>query len=139
MEWLHCDQRRYVKFVAYRVAEVVKSAPASWWRWVPTALNVADDATRSGNLIKFEPKSRWLRGPAWLKDDETSRPKQPSCAKLTETVVEELRPKYVGVVVQRGAVEFERFSKWTRLTRCMATDSMHGASFRIRDDQAHRS
>lgn len=120
LKWLRCDQRRYLPFVAFRVAEVVENAPAVWWRWVPTALNVADDATRVKRPITFNPESRWLRGPAWLKEDEESWPKQQKRSDPDDEACEELRPKFAGVIMRRGRIEFERFSRFTRLIRAVA-------------------
>lgn len=120
LKWLRCDQRRYVQFVAFRVAEVVEHAPAHLWRWVPTAFNVADDATRVRSPVVFDPESRWLLGPAWLKGDEASWPEPRHLADPDGAAQEELRPKFAGMVLPRGAVNFERFSKFLRLIRCVA-------------------
>lgn len=120
LKWLRCDQRRYVQFVAFRVAEIVEHAPANLWRWVPTALNLADDATRAKTPATFDPNSRWLHGPSWLRSDETNwQTHQPSYdpAQVTK---EELRPKFMGVVSKWGAVDIRRFLKFMRLVRCMA-------------------
>lgn len=133
LRWLRCDQRRYVNFVGNRVVEVVESAPAIWWRYVPTAMNVADDATRVKNPIQFQPESRWLHGPSWLKGAENTWPEQPSFIDTENAPAEELKSKFVGATIRRGAVvEFSRFSKLTRLVRCIAWVRRFGANAQVK-------
>jgi len=46
LHWISSDAKNYKQFVANRVGEILEATDPSQWRWVPTALNVADDATR---------------------------------------------------------------------------------------------
>lgn len=135
LKWLRCSQRRYKTFVAFRVAEVVEAAPPSWWRWVPTALNVADDATRVKEA-HFDPESRWLRGPAWLREAESSWPTgDVSMQPNEDDDDEELRPRFVGLLMYRGAVEYTRFSKYSKLCRCVAWIMRFARNARERRDE----
>lgn len=133
LKWLRCDRRRYKPFVAFRVAEVVENAPAACWRWVPTAQNVADDATRARHPPSFDPDSRWLRGPAWLRADEDTWPMQKKAGAETPDDDEELRPRFVGLVSCRGPVEYERFSRYQRLCRTTAWVRRFLTNARTRD------
>lgn len=122
LKWIRSDQRRYNVFVAFRVAEIVEIAPAPLWHWVPTHMNVADDATRVSHPPYFDPESRWLRGPAWLLQPEEHWPVQPPTSTTSiETAEEETRRKFVGIIShKKGLVNFQRFSKFFRLCRTMA-------------------
>lgn len=119
LKWIRSTQRRYKPFVAFRVAEVVESAPASTWRWVPTSMNVADDATRVNQPFHFEPNSRWTRGPDWLLENAENWPVQKIVA-TAEKIDEEERSKFVGVLSKRGPVPYDNFSRFYRLCRSIA-------------------
>lgn len=135
LKWLRCDQRRYKVFVAVRVAEIVENAPAALWRWVPSALNAADDATRVKTPLTFDPESRWRRGPAWLAENETEWPLNPVAAAQIDDDDDELRARFVGALVQRGAVDFNRFSKFYRLVRAIAWAGRFASNARGRRGQ----
>lgn len=118
LQWVGSDQRKFKPFVAFRVAEIVESAPASWWNWVPTDLNVADEATRVKHPVKFDKESRWLLGPQWLRESEENWPRQSS--RNFEEQEEEIRSKFVGLINCSIDIDFMRFSKYHRLCRTVA-------------------
>ena len=49
---------------------------ASEWRWIPTALNVADQGTRLQSKISLSPESPWIKGPAYLREEPDEWPKE---------------------------------------------------------------
>ncbi|XP_068158175.1 uncharacterized protein [Drosophila tropicalis] len=63
LRWICSTHRRYKQFVGNRVTKILESTDASQWRWVPTADNVADKATRPQGQVDFSQKSRWMCGP----------------------------------------------------------------------------
>nr|XP_043069927.1 uncharacterized protein LOC122322277 [Drosophila bipectinata] len=65
----------YKQFVGNRVVEILKSTEASQWRWIPSAENVADDATRPRKAVDLSIGSRWLSGPPFLRGPEESWPR----------------------------------------------------------------
>lgn len=76
-QWLRSTTRRYKPYVAHRVAEVLEHTESSWWRWLPTDQNAADDATCVKQTTRFNADSRWLRGPEFLLCDEDTWPLPP--------------------------------------------------------------
>ncbi|XP_073949021.1 uncharacterized protein [Choristoneura fumiferana] len=47
LAWIRNDAKRYTPFVAHRLGEIAEITRPEQWRWVPTAANPADDATRA--------------------------------------------------------------------------------------------
>ncbi|XP_048485725.1 uncharacterized protein LOC125490479 [Plutella xylostella] len=73
LQWIAKDARRYSPFVAHRLGEVAEYTDAEAWRWVPTAMNVADDATRP-NYSPGTNANRWFVGPDFLRGPESKWP-----------------------------------------------------------------
>ncbi|GBP63769.1 hypothetical protein EVAR_40369_1 [Eumeta japonica] len=61
LTWIKTGARAYKPFVAHRLAEIEEETKTTEWRWVPTAHNVADDATREPPA-DFDQAHRWFRG-----------------------------------------------------------------------------
>ncbi|XP_017468488.1 PREDICTED: uncharacterized protein LOC108360634 [Rhagoletis zephyria] len=123
LAWLRADHRRYKQFVAFRVSEILELTNVDEWRWVPTADNVADEATKWHGDPDFCNESRWLKGPAFLKLKLGEWPAQQNIVK--SELSEELRPQYVGLhreLAQSNLITAnpERFSSWNRLLRATA-------------------
>lgn len=74
---IRSDHRRYKTFVAHRIAELLETTAEGDWRYIPTAENVADDATRAKYPPRYNPASRWLSGPPILFKDERHWPEMP--------------------------------------------------------------
>lgn len=72
LAWIGSEHRRYRQFVACRISEILLSTNANDWRWVPSKLNVADEATKWGKGPCFDVFSRWYQGPEFLYHDEQS-------------------------------------------------------------------
>lgn len=66
LHWLRSEAHRFKIFVAQRVGEIQEITNVTDWRYVPSKLNVADEATRRSRDIDFSEKSRWLHGPEFL-------------------------------------------------------------------------
>ncbi|XP_055633779.1 uncharacterized protein LOC129774105 [Toxorhynchites rutilus septentrionalis] len=115
--WIKSDARRYRQFVAFRVNEILSLSSVQEWRWVPTKLNVADEATKWGKGPSFDPDSRWYRGPKFLYDSEHEWPRD--CREENSTTAEELRSAFVH---KHHVIEqvVKRFSRLERLLRSMA-------------------
>ncbi|XP_047522967.1 uncharacterized protein LOC125061535 [Pieris napi] len=73
LSWIKADPRTFKTFVAHRIAEIEDLTKPQDWRWVPTAQNPADDATRSPPE-EFNAEHRWFKGPDFLSKGEEEWP-----------------------------------------------------------------
>ncbi|XP_062704047.1 uncharacterized protein LOC134286450 [Aedes albopictus] len=118
LSWLRSDHRRYRQFVAYRVSEILDTSRVDEWHYVPSHLNVADDATKWKERLQISNSHRWFSGPDFLYDPPKQWPKQEV---QSTTTTEELRPMHVHRELRKEqVVQFSRFSKWERCLRAVA-------------------
>ncbi|XP_065075304.1 uncharacterized protein LOC135699056 [Ochlerotatus camptorhynchus] len=115
--WIRSDPRRYKPFVAHRVGEILESTDVSEWRWVPSKLNPADEATNWGRGPYFDHNSQWFDGPEFLRLPQEAWPK---AAESTESTSEDVRPSVLFHIVVEPVLDFERFSSWKRMLRTTA-------------------
>ncbi|XP_062539143.1 uncharacterized protein LOC134207436 [Armigeres subalbatus] len=114
LAWLRSEHRRYKQFVACRVGEVLTLTKENEWRWVPSRLNIADEATKWGKGPCFDAGSRWVQGPEFLSRAEELWPKAVASTVSTE---EELRLCHLFHKAIKPLLDFKRFSNWNRLLR----------------------
>ncbi|XP_061728378.1 uncharacterized protein LOC133533417 isoform X1 [Cydia pomonella] len=133
--WLRSDARTYKPFVAHRVGEITENTRVQDWKWVPTDLNVADDATRIKPL-HLNPNHRWFTGPSFLLDPPENWPVEPA----GQPIVQEERKQTSGLVVGHLTItaDFSRFSDWLRLLRATARVLQAASKFRSALDRVGR-
>ncbi|XP_052747991.1 uncharacterized protein LOC113519231 [Galleria mellonella] len=73
LKWIRSDARTFKPFVAHRLGEILETTNPSNWRWIPTSLNVADDATKPKKIF-LSPSHRWFTGPPFLLESPFSWP-----------------------------------------------------------------
>ncbi|XP_067615344.1 uncharacterized protein [Eurosta solidaginis] len=119
IKWIRSKHRKYKPFVQHRIAEILAATHESDWRWIPTAQNVADEATRANHNIVLSPKTRWVQGPSFLREEEYAWPTEDG---ISADVVheEELRPQHTFIIVCKNFIDFDRFSSYNRLLRTTA-------------------
>lgn len=118
LKWLRSDPRSYKPFVAHRLAELDERSNISEWRWVNSADNPADDATRANT----SDLTRWLNGPDFLMKSEQAWPVDKEINVNLEND-NELRVESVNVLDTPrpdDVIDIARFSSWTRLVRALA-------------------
>ncbi|XP_063636104.1 uncharacterized protein LOC134806710 [Cydia splendana] len=76
LQWLRSDTRAFKPFVAHCLGEILENSDVKDWHWVPTDLNVADDATRL-RLIDLTGSHRWFSGPSFLLKSPEDGPTEP--------------------------------------------------------------
>ncbi|XP_049886664.1 uncharacterized protein LOC126381183 [Pectinophora gossypiella] len=122
LTWLKTGARSYKPYVAHRIAAIEEVSKLNEWRWVPTKLNVADDATRDVPS-DFDVQHRWFRGPEFLRDDPTTWPaeKPPHIENTGEERLHYTTHRSVTTTTLTTALpDSNRFSKWERLLRATA-------------------
>ncbi|XP_045784625.1 uncharacterized protein LOC123880521, partial [Maniola jurtina] len=117
LTWIRTGSRSYKPYVAHRLAAIEESSKVTEWRWVPTKLNVADDATRDVPT-SFNRNHRWYKGPDFLYETEAHWPTEVSTTEQEESSGEE-KINYVTdkrkTKLAEALTDVSRFSNWDRL------------------------
>ncbi|XP_055913262.1 uncharacterized protein LOC129946907 [Eupeodes corollae] len=119
--WIKSEAKRFKQFVANRLSEISDLTNIADWNWLPTNLNVADDATRM-TPKEFEADSRWYTGPSFLYEDVSMWPKMKT-NKMTRFDEEDETNEFVGTISVPARFVLPnvmRFSNWSRLIRATA-------------------
>ncbi|XP_047991929.1 uncharacterized protein LOC125230713 isoform X2 [Leguminivora glycinivorella] len=130
LQWLRSDARAFKPFVAHRLGEILENSAVKDWHWVPTDLNVADDATRL-RPIDLTLSHRWFFGPSFLLKSPEDWPTEPlnvtsnleelKCQPIESVAVTSVN----GVLPNPVTANLEYFNDWLRLLR--ATARVHQA------------
>ena len=121
LQWIRSDARQFKPFVAHRVGEILETSTPVEWRWVPTRLNVADDATRGLSITDLQ-HGRWQTGPEFLCLDRSEWPEETASDEVDDSALVEVKSQYVGVTVKQEDLsqclpDPSRFSSYLRLVR----------------------
>jgi len=90
------------------------------WRWLPSAENVAGDATRSRFSVDLSEESRWLNGPAFLRRPAASWPGSAPSDEANADDEEEMPSELVLIGASETFIQIQRFSSYRRLLRTAA-------------------
>ncbi|XP_070137778.1 uncharacterized protein [Drosophila bipectinata] len=120
LRWIGSTHRRYKQFVGNRVAEILESTKVAQWRWLPSADNVADDATRAQRSVDLSEESRWLKGPAFLRRSPSCWPGTAPTDEADAEDEEEMPSEFVLVGTSDTFISLQRFSSYRRLLRTTA-------------------
>lgn len=61
--WINAGSKnghKYKPYVAHRISEILEATSPMDWHWVPTQMNVADEATRAKFPIRYNCNSKWF-------------------------------------------------------------------------------
>ncbi|CAG9127517.1 unnamed protein product [Plutella xylostella] len=127
LHWIRSDARNFKPFVAHRLGEILENTIPVNWRWLPTKVNVADDATRA-KTINFNETHRWFTGPQFFLNAETNWPVEPTNVDIPLTDLEVKGASATVNILNTDLLPFihpvaanpTRFSEWTRLLRATA-------------------
>lgn len=99
--YLNNDSKRFLPFVANRIAEIRHMSKPSDWNHCPGQWNPADDGTRGLSVVALSsPDSRWLHGPDFLWHDESRWPKTGAAESISESDPE-IKVRLVAATVKR--------------------------------------
>jgi hypothetical protein len=129
LKFINNKDKRFLTFVANRIAIIHDGSHTSSWRYVNTGSNPADEASRGISVESLIKRPRWLTGPGFLYNIEADWPKQPECVEPIPNEHPEV--KKACAVVARAPKEHndhldlmtqisERFSSWHKLQRCVS-------------------
>ncbi|XP_058817332.1 uncharacterized protein LOC131680634 [Topomyia yanbarensis] len=120
LSWLRADPRKYRPYVAFRVAEILTESNLDEWHWVPTKMNIADQATKWGGGPNFDPMDCWFRGPEFLYLQEHLRP-----TNVTPHLLQDPKDELRTVLAHREVLkpimlDFTKFSRFEDLLKILA-------------------
>lgn len=65
LNWIRTSSCRFKVYVAQRLGEIHEITNPRDWRYVPSKLNIADQATKI-NSFSLDNESPWIKGPTFL-------------------------------------------------------------------------
>lgn len=78
LSWLKSESCRFKVFVGTRITDIEELTQLCEWRYVDSANNPADDATRGKMLGELAVPNGWIQGPPFLRCHQEQWPKLPS-------------------------------------------------------------
>ncbi|XP_021957208.1 uncharacterized protein LOC110853263 [Folsomia candida] len=122
LKWIRSDARNYKQFVSHRIGEILESTDVEDWNWIPTKLNVADDATRDNLESDLGQSSRWFKGASFLYKSEEMWPKEDFRSKQEADDSMELKCAVVNVTreLHKNLLSPEKYSSFCKLIRVTA-------------------
>lgn len=126
LRYIFNETRRFVTFVANRVAVIREGSKPPQWRHVRSESNPADLASRGMKASETEKLEMWKHGPDILWKDSKEWPQQP--ADLHQELSDQDEGVKKGRITVSACVEkedfwrplFERYSTWEKLRRVVA-------------------
>lgn len=121
LRYLENTSSRYKIFVAHRVSAIREASDVSQWRYVPTAVNPADLASRGIEPSEQDKLSKWIEGPEFLRDHVESYDSLFARPTASAEVDLEVRVNAVTVSTARGLQRLiEYYSAYHKLCRAVA-------------------
>lgn len=123
LAWLSSEHRRWLPFVANRVARIRDAIPGVKWNHVPGKENPADCATRGLFPSEFLQCRLWTDGPDWLRSSSLELNQTRDISNnymVNEVVLSEEKRSYVSTSSQIQDSINLKFSSWSKLYRITA-------------------
>ncbi|XP_038072937.1 uncharacterized protein LOC119741257 [Patiria miniata] len=125
LQYVKNEERRFLTFVANRVAVIHSGSSPSQWHHIESTLNPADDVTGGQTAEEMLANKRWLNGPDFLCLEDSEWPKSPSLRDLSDEDPEIKPDKEVVTVCAVNKMEqvdvvdrlLKRHSSWHRLRK----------------------
>lgn len=74
LKYIRDEDKRFHTVVANRISAIREASDISQWRYIPTAQNPADDASRGLRVEHLLTQNRWIEGPEFLGKAEEKWP-----------------------------------------------------------------
>ena len=88
LAYINNQTRRFHTFVANRIQKIHDSSSADQWKYVNSASNPADDASRGLSPTELLKSERWIQGPDFLWKDQSHSPLSQTIGEVTDDDVE---------------------------------------------------
>ena len=125
LAYIQNETKRFHLFVANRVKLIGESTQLGQWKYVPSKLNPADDATRGLKFSTSEKNERWVNGPEFLYTPKEEWPTKPTSLTISNEDKEIKKMKCNTAVVSSFDVVIKLLekitSKWHKMNRIVAT------------------
>ncbi|XP_047995957.1 uncharacterized protein LOC125233858 isoform X2 [Leguminivora glycinivorella] len=135
LKWIRSDARAFKPFVAHRLGEILETTNPSDWRWIPTSLNVADDATKP-KRTDFTASHRWFTGPQFLVEPTSAWPTERHINEEETSPDPELKSNLLilllDIPLPYSVPDPTRFNSWLRLLRATARVLQGARLFRLK-------
>ena len=131
LQYIRNTSKRFHTFVANRLTVIHENTKPFQWRYVPSELNPADDASRGVTAEEFCSTSIWLSGPRFLSEEKALWPAEPSALSTNRSLHDDPEVKKQpqqcasanASTCQREDLLsklIERYSTWNKLKRSVA-------------------
>ncbi|KAK3745210.1 hypothetical protein QZH41_004249 [Actinostola sp. cb2023] len=124
LRYIRNQEKRFQVFVANRVTKILSQSEETQWRYVDTASNPADEASRGMTVDVLLQNLRWTNGPEFLHQTEDAWPQQPADFGLIADNDPEVKREITVCATEANPDPvteiIERFSSWNRLKRIAA-------------------
>ncbi|XP_050417733.2 uncharacterized protein LOC126831129 [Patella vulgata] len=124
LKYVNNQDKRFHTFVGNRISTILDGSQPSQWKYVESARNPADEASRGVAAKTILGGSKWISGPDFLWKDELEWPSQPHEYVIQDTDPEVRIEKHSRFVIKGDNSLLDqlvkRFSSWYKLKRCVA-------------------
>ena len=126
LKYILNESRRFVTFVANRVAVIREGSEPSQWKYIKSEINPADHASRGIDPSEKDKLETWRNGPAFLwknTDEWPTQPPEASAALLDNDEGVRKEKLTVNTAVARSnfwSSLFQRYSSWNKLVQTVA-------------------
>ena len=118
------ESSRFHVYVANRVQLIHDHSTPSQWHYVDTALNTADEGSRGMSPKDFVKKSKWITGPAFLKEPVDNWLNEETYVQDVDQDCPEVKSVRVNTSVVKESIDIlkrlERFSSWRKAKMAVA-------------------
>ncbi len=125
LKYIENTSRRFKTFVANRICTIRELTKPTQWRYVNTATNPADYASRGQSATKLMNNHSWIQGPSFLKESEDLWPETPQQEEIKEDDMEVKRSVTTNLIHTAESTEpvnklIQYYSSWYKLKKAVA-------------------
>lgn len=125
LKYIENNTRRFKTFVANRLFTIRELTKPTQWRYVNTATNLADCASRGQTAAKLMNNLSWIQGPSFLQEPECLWPENPQQLEIKEDDVEVRKSVTANLIDTTECTDsvnklIHHYSNWYKLKKAAA-------------------